>query len=184
MKWNVSSLWPAALPFLLAACSSFPSSSSFDDVCRDPVKVTQQFYDRFIVTNEFDAYSEEKMSGYSVYLSAELYQLIMDAIRRDKAYLAANPGNKGRFGDGVPFYGSADGISSAKVIAPAKRISSEVNAVTLTLDMRNDRDDIAWRDAVALSRASAGSCWQIDNVIFDEDTNTSSLQDILRDEEE
>lgn len=182
MKRNVFTLWPAALPLLLAACSS----SSFDDACRDPVKLTQQFYDRFIVTNEFDAYSEEKMAGYSAYLDPELYQLIVDAIARDKAYLAVNPGNKGRFGDGVPFHSSADGISSAKVIASAKRISPEATSVTLAIDMRyrSDRDDIVWQDAVALSRASAGACWQIENVIFDKDANTPPLKDILRDEEE
>lgn len=56
----------------------------------------------------------------------------------------------------------------------------------LTLDMRYrfGRDDIVWQDAVALSRVDAGSCWQIDNVMFDKDTHTPPLQDILRDQEE
>jgi hypothetical protein len=125
-------------------------------------------YDRF----HSQTFNRRNIDARKRWFSAELYNLFLNELKRETAYLKKNPGNKPRFGDGLPFQPlqeSCDGKTSARQVLSIRQESVLGNRAVVTARFTDPKPCPSRTDVITIGVIKTRSGWVIDDMNFGTD---------------
>ena len=125
-------------------------------------------YDR----SHSQTFNRRNIDARKRWFSAELYNLFLNELNREAAYLKKNPSDKPHFGDGLPFQPlpeSCDGKTTAKQRLTVKQEFVRGNRAAVTVMFTDPKPCPSHSDVITIGLTRTRSGWVIDDMNYGTD---------------
>ncbi|WP_140919247.1 DUF3828 domain-containing protein [Limnobaculum xujianqingii] len=165
MKSWLSIIYGVLVTFSLAGCVVTETTVSHHYGSNDPAMAAQKFYSQYFASGSTGLPTDSQLATFKPYISAELYQSLEHAKKRQLDEIKQHPDEKPSLVDSDLFSSLFEGPSSVDI--PSIPVLPGANNVTLQANFtrtEQGKDILHWTDEIKMVKQN--DSWVIDDLVY------------------